>query len=75
MRYTDGKHLWLRNNASTLVSQLLDTVVFATIAFYGVVPILPLIIGGYTVKVAIALIDTPFMYAIRAIARRITPLS
>ncbi|MCK5319765.1 queuosine precursor transporter [Candidatus Parcubacteria bacterium] len=59
---TNGKHLWLRNNASTIVSQLIDSVVFITIAFYGVFPIWNMILGMWIVKVIIALIDTPFMY-------------
>jgi len=59
---TKGKHLWLRNNASTIVSQLIDTTIFTVIAFYGVMPITPLILGTWAVKIIIALIDTPFMY-------------
>ena len=59
---TKGKYLWLRNNASTAVSQLIDTVIFITIAFYGILPVLPLIIGQYIVKLIIALCDTPFCY-------------
>ncbi len=59
---TNGKHLWLRNNASTVVSQLIDSVIFIFIAFYGVFPIMPLILGQWAVKIIIALIDTPFMY-------------
>lgn len=62
-RKTNGKHLWFRNNASTIVSQLLDSVIFITIAFYGVFPIMPLIIGQWVVKILIAFIDTPFMYS------------
>lgn len=61
---TKGKHLWLRNNASTIISQLLDSVIFIVVAFCGVFPILPLIIGQWVVKIIIALIDTPFMYGI-----------
>ena len=61
-RKTNGRHLWFRNNASTIVSQLIDSVIFITIAFYGVFPIIPLIIGQWVVKILIALIDTPFMY-------------
>lgn len=58
-----GKHKWLRNNVSTLISQLLDTAVFITIAFVGVVPnILTMILSQYVVKAAYALIDTPFFY-------------
>jgi len=52
----------LRNNASTIVSQFLDSVIFVSIAFYGIFPILPLMIGHWVSKVVIALIDTPFMY-------------
>ena len=59
---TNGKHLWLRNNASTISSQLIDSVLFITIAFYGVMPILPLIIGQWVVKICIALLETPFVY-------------
>ncbi len=59
---TKGKHLWLRNNASTIASQLIDSSIFITLAFYGVFPIFPLIIGQWAVKTMIALIDTPFIY-------------
>lgn len=65
---TKGKYLWLRNNASTIVSQFLDTVIFITLAFYGTVGnniLLQMIIGQYTVKILIALADTPFMYVAR----------
>ncbi len=59
---TKGKHLWLRNNASTMVSQLMDTIVFITIAFYGLFPIGTLIFYQYLAKLLIALCDTPFVY-------------
>jgi len=59
---TKGKHLWFRNNASTIVSQLIDSVIFIAIAFYGIFPIIPLILGQWVVKIIIALMDTPFMY-------------
>jgi uncharacterized integral membrane protein (TIGR00697 family) len=61
-RITAGRHLWLRNCASTIVSQALDTVVFITIAFAGSLPVLPLIFGQWVVKAAVALLDTPFVY-------------
>lgn len=58
-----GKHKWLRNNLSTMTSQLIDTAIFITIAFYGVVPdLLWVIISQYTIKFILALIDTPFFY-------------
>jgi uncharacterized integral membrane protein (TIGR00697 family) len=58
-----GRHLWLRNNLATILSQLIDSVVFITIAFYGVMPVWPLIIGQWAVKAALALCDTPLVYA------------
>ncbi|KXA89207.1 hypothetical protein AKJ57_05670 [candidate division MSBL1 archaeon SCGC-AAA259A05] len=61
---TKGKHLWIRNVASTSSSQLIDTVIFIMIAFYGVMPVIPLIIGQYVVKLIIASMDTPFLYAV-----------
>lgn len=67
---TKGKHLWLRNNASTLVSQALDSSIFASIAFWGITPIWPIIIGNFVVKAIIALVDTPFMYWVLAITKK-----
>ncbi|GAB7023231.1 queuosine precursor transporter [Salidesulfovibrio brasiliensis] len=69
---TGGKHLWLRNNASTLVSQFLDSAIFCTIAFYGLFPtavFTEILISTYVIKLAVALLDTPFMY----IAKRMFP--
>lgn len=68
----NGKHLWLRNNVSTLLSQLIDSAVFITIAFYGILPIFSMIVSMWIVKAAIALIDTPFIYLVRWAARRNT---
>ncbi|MFP4632142.1 MAG: queuosine precursor transporter [Halobacteriales archaeon] len=74
--YTEGRMLWLRNLGSTLTSQLLDTVIFVSLAF-AVVPaalgvgealplavVLQMIIGQYLVKLAIAVLDTPVVYAV-----------
>lgn len=59
----NGKYKWLRNNVSTMLSQLLDTAIFITIAFIGTVPnILTMILSQYIVKAAYALLDTPFFY-------------
>jgi hypothetical protein len=74
-RLTGGDHLWLRNIASTATSQALDTVIFVTVAFYVAprilgfgdalpVPVLlSLLVGQYALKLLIALVDTPFVYA------------
>ena len=69
-RITRHRHLWLRNNLSTAVSQLLDSFIFITIAFYGVMPIGSLIVGQWIVKMAIAALDTPVVYAIVYLIRR-----
>jgi len=61
-KFTGGKHLWLRNNASTWTSQLVDSIIFSTIAFAGVYPLFELIAFTYIIKVLIATIDTPFIY-------------
>jgi queuosine precursor transporter len=73
-RLTRGKHLWLRNNASTMVSQFIDTFAVITIThFYAhalpmnadkaIWPQLWLfIVTGYVFKFTVALIDTPIIY-------------
>jgi len=61
-RLTQSRHLWLRNNLSTAVSQFLDSLIFVTIAFYGVLPIWPLIYGQWLIKFLIAILDTPIVY-------------
>ncbi|MGX9755713.1 queuosine precursor transporter [Clostridioides difficile] len=59
----NSKYKWLRNNASTMTSQFVDTIIFITIAFYGVVDNLFLmIVAQYVVKFFLALLDTPFFY-------------
>jgi queuosine precursor transporter len=62
---TGGKDLWIRNNASTIVSQVLDTVIFVVIAFYDILPVWPLIGGQLVVKIIVALMDTPFLYFLK----------
>jgi len=67
------KLLWLRNNGSTLTSQLIDTVIFMTVAFWGTYPVdvfLSIMLSTYFFKAVVAVIDTPFMYW----ARMITPI-
>ena len=62
---TGGRHLWLRNNASTMVSQAIDTAVFTIIAFYGVYewPIVwSLFYTTVLIKWVIAVLNTPAVY-------------
>lgn len=59
------KFLWLRNNASTMVSQLLDSVIFTFIAFWGLLPqneFMQILVTTYVLKIIVAAIDTPFLY-------------
>ena len=72
-RKTDGRHLWFRNNASTAVSQLLDTALFTLIAFWGVLPVdvvLMIFVVEYIAKIAISVADTPLVYALVGAIRR-----
>jgi uncharacterized integral membrane protein (TIGR00697 family) len=71
---TDGEALWLRNIGSTATSQLIDTVIFITVAFvvFQGVPLVQaggLIIGQYVIKLGIAALDTPFVYAVVSAVR------
>ena len=80
--FTDGDALWLRNVGSTATSQLIDTIVFTVVAFavapalLGIGPALPtsvlvsLIVGQYVLKLLIAVVDTPLVYAAVAFVRR-----
>ena len=69
-KITKNKYLWFRNNISTITSQLLDTCIFVTIAFLGVFPVLPMMIGQIVVKSIIAIFDTPFMYLMNWIHKK-----
>ncbi|MCS5638598.1 MAG: queuosine precursor transporter [Myxococcota bacterium] len=78
-RLTRGKHLWLRNNGSTLVSQIVDTTSVILITWWvgGLAGVLNdeaplagqlglLIFTGYAFKFCVALLDTlPFYYMTR----------
>jgi len=68
-KVTKGKHLWLRNNLSTMSSQLVDSLVFNGIAFWlfadermGLGAFISMTIGYWLFKVLIAVIDTPVVY-------------
>ena len=61
-KFTKGKHLWMRNAFSSLPSMAIDSVLFVTIAFYGLQPIGSLIMGVIVIKWLVGIIDIPFMY-------------
>jgi queuosine precursor transporter len=67
-KFPSIKFIWLRNNMSTMISQLLDTLVFTLIAFWGVFETMVLIdimITTYLLKWLVAVLDTPFIYIAR----------
>jgi hypothetical protein len=83
-RLTRGKHLWLRNNGSTVVSQLVDSVTVISITFgaafaRGEIAIREMMIlmgSNYLFKLTAALVDTvPFYAGVRVLSRylRIDP--
>ncbi|WP_336325710.1 queuosine precursor transporter [Halovenus sp. HT40] len=66
---TGGESLWLRNIASTATSQLIDTVIFVTVAFFlfqglPTSAVVELIVGQYLFKLLLAGLDTPFVYLV-----------
>ena len=66
-KLTNGKHLWLRNNGSTVASQLVDTTLVICILFVGVWEsnqIFSAIVDGWLFKMLMAFIDTPIIYGI-----------
>ncbi|PIR44003.1 hypothetical protein COV23_02175 [Candidatus Wolfebacteria bacterium CG10_big_fil_rev_8_21_14_0_10_31_9] len=61
-KLTNGKYLWSRNVFSSIPSLALDSIIFISLAFGGVMPILPLIMGQTVLKWLVGLINIPFMY-------------
>lgn len=69
----DGDKLYLRNIVSTVLSQLLDTLIFVPIAFLGMFEfaiVLDIFITTYLIKLFVAFLDTPFIYWIKSITPR-----
>ena len=66
---TGGRHLWLRNNLSTMASQGVDTALYSLVVWWGVVDLptaIQLGLAKYLFKIFIAAFDTPFIYWARA---------
>lgn len=65
-RFPKDSQFWIRNNGSTLISQLLDTLVFTGIAFWGLYSFevwLQIFFTTYILKAVISVLATPFGYA------------
>ena len=73
-KLTKGKHLWLRNNASTFSSQLVDTAtVLVLLCVAGGIAwdkFWVLLLNGFLFKVLMALIDTPILYLVVGLIRK-----
>ncbi len=64
---TEG-FLWLRNNGATLISQLVNSVLYVLFAFYGIYEmetLISIMISTYAILVVTSLVDTPFLYLAR----------
>jgi len=67
------RFLWLRNNASTLAAQLLNTIVFNVLAFwgmYGAKTLVSIVVSSYVIFIFTSLLDTPFVYLARRIGEK-----
>jgi uncharacterized integral membrane protein (TIGR00697 family) len=64
--------LWLRSAVASVLSQIVDTLIFITVAFYGVFPIGTLILGQMLAKVVLSIVLVPpLIYAFVGIGRRL----
>lgn len=64
--------LWLRAGIASVLSQIVDTLIFISVAFYGVFPIGKLLLGQLLAKVTLsAILVPPLVYAFVAIGRRL----
>ena len=61
LRSGTGNMVWLRGAIAAVASQIVDTGLFITIAFLGVLPIIPLLISGIIAKIALSLIMVPIL--------------
>ncbi len=77
-RLTNGRHLWLRNNVSTLTSQLVDSFMVISVTFgatylaggISLRALLVLMASNYIFKASVALLDTGPMYLLTHYLRR-----
>ena len=66
----EKKGLWIRNNGSTMISQLLNTLLYTFFAFYGTYELhtlLSIFLSSYLIFFVTSLLDTPFVYLCRNI--------
>lgn len=64
-KFSGFKNIWIRNNLSTMTSQLIDSVIFSTLAFWGIFEwdvFWQIFISTFIIKIIVAACDTPFVY-------------
>lgn len=64
-KFSGFKNIWIRNNLSTITSQLIDSIIFCSIAFIGVFEwniLWQIFITTFVIKIIVAICDTPFVY-------------
>lgn len=66
-KLTAGRFLWMRNAFSSIPALALDTLIFIPIAFGGLMPLMPLIVGQTAIKWLTGLVSIPFIYLNRRI--------
>jgi uncharacterized integral membrane protein (TIGR00697 family) len=73
LKASEGSRLlWLRAGIASVLSQIVDTLIFITVAFYGVFPIGELVMGQMIAKVVLsAILVPPLVYAFVALGRRL----
>ena len=62
------RFLWFRNNCATLISQIINTLVFNLVAFagwYDTKTLISIILSSYFIFIVTSLLDTPFVYLSR----------
>lgn len=65
--------LWVRNNGSTLISQVINTLLFNIVAFagrYDTTTLVSIIVSSYLIYIVTSLLDTPFVYIARKMKNR-----
>lgn len=72
LKRRQGRLLWLRAGVASVLSQILDTLIFVTVAFYGVFPVGQLIAGQMLAKVVLSiLLVPPLIYLFVGLGRRL----
>jgi uncharacterized integral membrane protein (TIGR00697 family) len=73
LKASEGRRfLWLRSAVASVLSQIVDTLIFITVAFYGVFPIGELILGQMLAKVVLSIVLVPpLIYVFVGLGRRL----